>query len=317
MSAEMHETVHKKPSSIHTLISQSISYTLMPACLIFGVSTAYILLNNGVPTANVALSITIATLIIVAIFERLLPYEKSWNHSIGDLHADMASMVIVAGGVENIIGILAPVVAASVYASLHRSGMHISGFPSEWPILLQALLLVLLADLAKYWFHRFSHEHRLAWRLHSVHHAVKRVYWLNGFRIHPLYHLINFLIAILPWLCFGVGAQVVALYSVILAISAAFQHANIALRNGWLNYVFNTNELHRWHHSRVLEESNANYGAVLVVWDLLLGTYRPHTSGHPQATGMLVEDGYPLHSYFRQLIVPFSTNFWKQIEHKC
>lgn len=314
MSAEMHTAVPNEPSRTSTPLSKFTSYALLPGCLIVGIGAACLLLDSGRPPATVALGISILTLLIVAIAERLMPYEKSWNHSFGDLRADMASMTIVAGGVENSIGILAPVIAASVYASLERTGLHITAFPTNWPILLQALLLVLLADLAKYWFHRFSHEHPAGWRLHSVHHAVKRVYWLNGFRIHPLYHLINFLIAILPWLCLGVGADTVALYSVILAISAAFQHANIALNNGWLNYVFNTNELHRWHHSRVLEESNANYGAVLVVWDLLFGTYRPRTPGHPRETGMVVEDGYPLHSYFRQLVIPFSTRFWQRVE---
>lgn len=320
MSVEMHTAVQAepargKPPAVATPIAKFASHALLPGCLVAGIGSALLLLENAVSPASVALGISITTLIIVAVMERLLPYEKSWNHSFGDLRADMASMAIVAGGVENIIGILAPVIVASVYASFYRSGVDISAFPSDWPILLQAVLLVLLADLAKYWFHRFSHEHPVGWRLHSVHHAVKRVYWLNGFRIHPLYHLINFLIAILPWLCLGADAHVVALYSVILAISAAFQHANIALNNRWLSYVFNTNELHRWHHSRMLHESNANYGAVLVVWDLLFGTYRARTPGHPAETGMVIEEGYPLHSYFRQLVIPFSTRFWRQREH--
>jgi len=314
MPVEMHTAVPDALVRVSSPKAKLISHALLPSCLVVGVGSACVLLDKGLPPASIALGISLITLIIVAVMERLLPYEKSWNVSFGDLRADMASMAIVAGGVENIIGILAPVVAASAYASLHRSGMRISAFPSNWPILLQAVLLVLLADLAKYWFHRFSHEHPVGWRLHSVHHAVKRVYWLNGFRIHPLYHLINFLIAILPWLCLGVDAKVVALYSVILAISAAFQHANIALSNRWLSYVFNTNELHRWHHSRVLQESNANYGAVLVVWDLLFGTYRPRTPGHPSEMGMVMEEGYPFNSYFKQLLIPFSLRFWRRIE---
>jgi sterol desaturase/sphingolipid hydroxylase (fatty acid hydroxylase superfamily) len=170
---------------------------------------------------------------------------------------------------------------------------------------MQAVLLLLVADLAKYWFHRFSHETDFGWRLHSVHHAVKRVYWLNGFRIHPIYHLINFLIAVLPWVCLGAKPAVVALYTVILSVSAAFQHANIDLDNGWLNYVFNTNQLHRWHHSRKLDESNANYGAVILLWDLLFGTYRKQTQGAPEEIGMVAEIGYPMHSYMKQLVVPF------------
>ena len=183
-------------------------------------------------------------------------------------------------------------------------------------LLLLAALLVLLADLAKYWFHRFGHEHPLGWRLHSVHHATKRVYWLNGFRIHPLYHIINFLLAVLPWLCLGASVEAVALHTVILAISAAFQHANVELRHGWLNTVFNTNELHRWHHSRRLDEANANYGAVLVLWDHLFGTYRPRTPGQPAEMGLENEAGYPMNSYFQQLLVPFRARWWRELERR-
>jgi sterol desaturase/sphingolipid hydroxylase (fatty acid hydroxylase superfamily) len=314
MSVETHKAVQGESAGAHPAASRLVSRTLMPGWMFAGVGAAYALIEAGADPAMVALGISVLTLIIVAVMERVLPYYKDWNKSFGDVHADVASMVIVAGGVENVINILAPVIAAGVYAWLQQSPMHATVFPSHWPLLLQAILLVLLADLAKYWFHRFSHEHPLGWRLHSVHHAVKRVYWLNGFRIHPLYHVINFALAILPWLCLGVDPRAVALYSVILAISAAFQHANIDLDNGWFNFIFNTNELHRWHHSRRLSESNANYGAVLVAWDLLFGTYRARTPGHPQETGMVIEDGYPLHSYYRQLAIPFATRYWRQKE---
>ena len=45
------------------------------------------------------------------------------------------------------------------------------------------------------------------------------------------------------------------------------------MRFGWLNFVFNTPGLHRWHHSMDLREGNKNYGENLVCWDLLFGTF--------------------------------------------
>ncbi|MBC7984633.1 MAG: sterol desaturase family protein [Candidatus Obscuribacterales bacterium] len=284
--------------------------------LIGAVSAALLIVEFKLSLVWITLGIPVAVLAMVAALERVKPYRAEWNHSHGDLRADLSSLLVVAGAVEPVIGVLGTVIAATVYAQFEHLGWLTSRFPSHWPLLLQAVLLVLLADLGKYWVHRFGHETELGWRLHSVHHAVKRVYWLNGFRIHPLYHLINFAVGVLPWVCLGASAQVVALYTVILAVSAAFQHANIDLCHGRLNEVFNTNEVHRWHHSRRLEESNANYGAVTLLWDWLFGSYRRQPSGCPDQLGMVIEAGYPMNSYFKQLAVPFLWNRHSQSDSK-
>ena len=53
----------------------------------------------------------------------------------------------------------------------------------------------------------------------------------------------------------------------------ARQHANVAVDSGPLNRIFATPDLHRWHHSEVYEEGDTNYGAVLSIWDQLLGSW--------------------------------------------
>ena len=40
-----------------------------------------------------------------------------------------------------------------------------------------------------------------------------------------------------------------------------------------LPYLVGSAETHRWHHSRVPRESNANYGSTVIVWDLVFGTW--------------------------------------------
>ena len=56
-------------------------------------------------------------------------------------------------------------------------------------------------------------------------------------------------------------------------MSGLFQHSNCDIRLGWLNYLVSGPEVHRWHHSKQIAESNANYAHSFVVWDLLFGTY--------------------------------------------
>jgi len=51
-----------------------------------------------------------------------------------------------------------------------------------------------------------------------------------------------------------------------------FQHSNIKLKFGIINYLISTEDLHRWHHSCVEKESKSNYGNNTIIWDILFGT---------------------------------------------
>lgn len=69
----------------------------------------------------------------------------------------------------------------------------------------------------------------------------------------------------------AVVAHALAVFAV-----AAFTHGNIRLPE-WLERflqpVVITLDLHRVHHSISYDEQNANFGAVLSVWDRLFGTF--------------------------------------------
>ena len=47
----------------------------------------------------------------------------------------------------------------------------------------------------------------------------------------------------------GANEHIVIAHVTVSTVVSAFQHANIDLRFGPLNYIFSSNELHRWHHS--------------------------------------------------------------------
>jgi hypothetical protein len=77
----------------------------------------------------------------------------------------------------------------------------------------------------------------------------------------------------LPFVLLGVSDSVLALYFVVYAANGFFQHANVDVRLGWLNYLVSGPELHRWHHSVDRVEANCNFGNNVILWDLLFGTY--------------------------------------------
>lgn len=84
------------------------------------------------------------------------------------------------------------------------------------------------------------------------------------------------------------------------------QHANLDYRAGWLKHLFSVAELHRWHHRTDYQEAQVNYGAWLVVWDKLFGTYYDAPSQTEQIgeIGIAEEPDFP-RTYTGQLRYPF------------
>ena len=58
--------------------------------------------------------------------------------------------------------------------------------------------------------------------------------------------------------------------------ASLMSHCGAGLHASWLNRIFVTPEVHRWHHSAKVPEGHrysVNYGVGIVLWDRLLGTY--------------------------------------------
>ena len=177
-------------------------------------------------------------------------------------------------------------------------------WPHAWPIWLQAVLMILAVDFLRYWLHRAAHQNDTLWRLHSVHHSVEQMYWLNTARFHLIEKALQMTLDSLPFLLMAVDPTVLALYYVAYATNGFFQHCNIELRYGFLNYIVGSAETHRWHHSRIPRESNANYGNTVIVWDLLFGTWFLPQERAVQELG-LQDPEYPK-SFWALMRAPFS-----------
>jgi sterol desaturase/sphingolipid hydroxylase (fatty acid hydroxylase superfamily) len=145
-------------------------------------------------------------------------------------------------------------------------------WPHDWPIAAQAILMVVVADFMRYWLHRAAHRWSALWRLHAVHHAPEELYFLNVGRFHPLEKSLQFLFDAVPFILIGVRPEVISAYYVFYAVNGFFQHSNADVRLGPLNWLVAGPELHRWHHSRIVRESNTNFGNNLILWDALFGT---------------------------------------------
>jgi sterol desaturase/sphingolipid hydroxylase (fatty acid hydroxylase superfamily) len=207
----------------------------------------------------------------VTLLEIACPYRLEWRPPSSEIKTDLVFMTIVQLAWPPIVSFL------FVYALIEPAralDLPIQTlWPHRWPVWTQAILMILAVDFLRYWLHRAAHENDTLWRLHSVHHSVEQLYWLNTARFHPIEKALQMALDSLPFLLLGVHEVVLSLYYIAYASNGFFQHCNIDLRYGFLNYVVGSAETHRWHHSREPKESNANYGNTVIVWDLIFGTW--------------------------------------------
>ena len=208
---------------------------------------------------------------LVAWMELRRPNREQWRPVTREVGTDLLFMIVVQLALPPLVGFLFAYALIEPARSLNLPVARL--WPHGWPVWVQAILMVLLVDFLRYWLHRAAHENDTLWRLHSVHHSVEQLYWLNTARFHPVEKALQMCLDSLPFLLLGVDARVLALYYLAYATNGFFQHCNIRLRYGFLNYIVGSAETHRWHHSRTPREANANYGNTVIVWDLLFGTW--------------------------------------------
>jgi sterol desaturase/sphingolipid hydroxylase (fatty acid hydroxylase superfamily) len=248
-----------------------------------------VLLRSGAAPTVATLLPLVVGVVLVALLERVIPYEPSWNRSRGDVGLDSIHLAVTLVASSLTQGAVAG--AASVTTA--RGGFDL--WPSAWPVVSQVGLALLVSDLGVYLVHRASHESEgLLWRIHSVHHSAERLYWLNGGRFHPANVVYNVALKAAPLAFLGAGQETIVAAGLVSALSSFVTHANLDLRAGPLNRLFSTPEVHRWHHARDLRHANANYGGTLVVWDVLFGTWSLPSRRLPSdAVGLEDSEGYP------------------------
>lgn len=145
------------------------------------------------------------------------------------------------------------------------------------PLWLQVLTVLLLISFFSYWVHRFEHTNEFMWKLHGYHHSVTSLQISNVLVSNPFEWALRNVLGglILSIVGFNPIAVVIAGG---LNVYGDFSHCGGDLKGGWLNYVFNTPEVHRWHHAVELPDDpkfryGCNYGVGVSFWDILFGTF--------------------------------------------
>ncbi len=266
------------------------------------------LLSVGVPSLVAAYASVALAASAVTFFEFVIPYDKAWQPRWADVKNDLLFMVTVQMVLPQLLGLLMALTLLGYLESLALPMAQL--WPRESPLFLQVVLMLLVAELLRYPLHVAAHNTKTLWRLHAVHHSPKRLYWLNVGRFHPAEKALQYTLDTLPFILCGVGAEVVALYFIFYAVNGFYQHSNVDVRYGPLNYVVSGPELHRWHHSKVIDESNRNYGNNLILWDLVFGTWFLPKHARVGDLGLLNRD-YPL-GFVDQMTTPLTPGLDKK-----
>jgi sterol desaturase/sphingolipid hydroxylase (fatty acid hydroxylase superfamily) len=269
-------------------------------------------LSHRWPAWAAGVVVVSACTLLVALLERIIPYSAQWATPRGDRATDFWHFVFSNRTFD--IGTLAAIGVFAPLGGWLSRRLGIGFWPHEWPLLAQGTLALVVVELPWYWIHRLEHTWAPLWRVHSVHHSSQRIYWWNLARNHPLDNLISAFASMALMSLLGVGEQTLAIVATFSGANAMLQHGNVDLRTGPLDLFFATPRVHRWHHSRRLDESMANYGPTLTLWDYVFGSRSFSPRLHPPldvglAPGRESLD-YP-QDYLGQLRVPFDGRRWK------
>ncbi|WLD57837.1 sterol desaturase family protein [Salinispirillum sp. LH 10-3-1] len=282
----------------------AVQWLLFPLLLSVSLFSYVYALNHGWDTEMVVLAITVLSLITALLLERWLPFRRDWNQSKGDIVTDASSAVMLAGLADPLLKFSAPVLVVVLYSAFPSANLY-DIWVAPLPLWLQATLVLLSIEFGRYWAHRLHHQITRLWWLHALHHSSQRLYAFNNLRFHPLNYALNFAVSVLPWVLLGLPAEGLLAYLALTQPILMLQHANLNLRHGVLNYLFSTNEVHRWHHSSNVTEANCNYGNALIVWDWVFGTFKYEKNGNePEVMGLFASSAqqYPVNgSYYQQL----------------
>ena len=145
------------------------------------------------------------------------------------------------------------------------------------PLWVQVIAVFLISNLWGYWVHRLQHYSEFLWKLHGYHHSVTNIQASNDFVSNPIDYAFRIFLGSLVLGIIGFNPLAIALAGAFSSYGQ-FSHCGGDIKSGWLNYFFNTPEVHRWHHSAEFPSDakfryGCNFGVGVSFLDILFGTF--------------------------------------------
>jgi sterol desaturase/sphingolipid hydroxylase (fatty acid hydroxylase superfamily) len=178
------------------------------------------------------------------------------------------SLLMGTGNV--VINVVWKLAVVAIYAAVYElTPLRLD--PHDWWVW---VLLFFADDVSYYWFHRVSHESRVFWASHVVHHSSEHYNLSTALRQTwvPMTYFPFWLW--MPLVGFPVWMVLLAQsWSLIYQFWIHTERVRRLPRP--LEAVLNTPSHHRVHHGSNEVYLDKNYGGILIVWDRLFGTFEP------------------------------------------
>ena len=177
----------------------------------------------------------------------------------------------IAMGLGNVIlGLISKSLVLAVFLFFYK--FRLFTLPFAW----WSWILVLFAeDFCYYWFHRTSHENRLFWASHVVHHSSLKYNLSTALRQTWSGSFYSFIFWI-PLILLGFHPVMVLVQISISLLYQYWIHTELIQKlPNWFEAVFNTPSHHRVHHATNPQYLDRNHAGIFIIWDRLFGTFEP------------------------------------------
>ncbi len=173
------------------------------------------------------------------------------------------------------------------------------------PFIWQILIFLIVKDFIEWNIHRMLHRYNFLWEFHKLHHSIIEMDWIGNFRFHWMESVIYSSIAYFPLIIFGVDTNVIFIIAIINTLIGHLNHSNLPINWGPLRYVFNSSQMHIWHHDEINHlKYGQNFGITLSIWDWIFGTVYWPSRGMPERLGFNDLNVFPK-SLIARLFYPF------------
>ena len=225
------------------------------------------------------------------------------NTSLGRMSTNFGLVVISA-----VVALVVPLssMAGALLASANGWGLFNVWLAPWWIVIVVALVA---RTLAGYWIHRAMHAVPWLWRIHRVHHSDTHFDLTLSLRSHPFDALLRMMVFAGVSLALGLPIWAVLLVEVALTAANFWEHVDATLppmMQRALGTVLVTPAAHRLHHSAWQPQTDSNFGAGLIVWDRLFGTYRSPQAEQAERIGLGDAHDHAASNLWQQLLLPFA-----------
>ncbi len=179
------------------------------------------------------------------------------------------------------------------------------------------LILLFADDFSFYWHHRMSHQVRILWAAHSVHHSSE--YYNLSTALRQSWTEWSYKYMFWIWLpILGFHPLMIFTMMSISLIYQFFLHTEKVNKLGFLEIFMNTPSHHRVHHGSNVLYLDKNHAAIFIIWDKMFGTFQAELEEEKVIYGLTdnIKTYQPIKIAFIEYLRIYKSVFQKGVSFK-